>query len=610
METQSTGLSVTELRVSNFRCLKNIEVPLKHLTLLVGANNAGKTALLDAMNLSLGPSRKVVTGDDIFIDASEIDVPKDRRAIIDVLIRPVDSLGNVVPQFPKGGFWTSHWGDNIAQDGEMSDFVGIRTTISWSVVNQDYQLTRKFMKEWLPFADWVSAEESNSRVSGFHLEPLVFHFLDAKRDIAEDLRQRGSFWRRLTDDLGLSSEDVAVFEGILTDLNSDIVNKSDVLQYVSSRMQELETVLSQEGSMASVSPVARHFRDLTKGVDISFTASGAQDFPLSRHGMGTRSLASLIAFKAHAEWKHKQALESKASVHTILGLEEPEAHLHPQAQRSLFTQIQSMTGQRVVSTHSPYFLSQATLDQIRLFKREGSHSTVGVIDTNDLNPEDKRLLQTKIAQTRGDILFARALLFFEGETEELALPIWAQAYWGRTIHELGFTFLGVGGMHGYYPFVALAEKFGIPWFILSDGEPKAISAIDKVCEKLGYTDHNDCQNVSILPGGADFEKYLIDAGYVAEVSTAIAKVKGDAYVDTFIRKMHGQPRRGNLIRDYSGDLGRQMAILDIMRENKTEMAAEIAYTVLETLDEARRIPTRVKDIFAQILGPVGGNGAE
>lgn len=104
--------------------------------------------------------------------------------------------------------------------------------------------------------------------------------------------------------------------------------------------------------------------------------------------------------------------------------------------------------------------------------------------------------------------------------------------------------------------------------------------------------------------------HLLDSGYVAEVSTAIARVKGDTYVDSFIRKMHGQPRKGNALREYSGDSGRQIAVLDIMHENKTEMAAEIAYAVLETANEAMRIPTLVKDIFAQILGPVGGNGAK
>ena len=61
--------------------------------------------------------------------------------------------------------------------------------------------------------------------------------------------------------------------------------------------------------------------------------------------------------------------EEHNSVHTFLALEEPEAHLHPHAQRALYGQVQAMPAQIVVSTHSPYFASQAGLEQLRLFRK-------------------------------------------------------------------------------------------------------------------------------------------------------------------------------------------------------------------------------------------------
>ena len=72
--------------------------------------------------------------------------------------------------------------------------------------------------------------------------------------------------------------------------------------------------------------------------------------------------------------------------------------------------------------------------------------------------------------TRGDILFARALVFFEGETEEQALPDFAEKRWGKHPNDLGFSFVGVGGSGNYLPFLRMAESFKIPWFIFSDGE--------------------------------------------------------------------------------------------------------------------------------------------
>lgn len=44
--TQSE-IAITDVRVNNFRSLANIEVELGDLTVLIGANNAGKTSFLD-----------------------------------------------------------------------------------------------------------------------------------------------------------------------------------------------------------------------------------------------------------------------------------------------------------------------------------------------------------------------------------------------------------------------------------------------------------------------------------------------------------------------------------------------------------------------------------
>ena len=91
-----------------------------------------------------------------------------------------------------------------------------------------------------------------------------------------------------------------------------------------------------------LAPVARKLRDLTKGIDVNFTTQGAQTFPLVRHGMGTRSMASILVFRGFMEWRSLLAKED--AVHPMLALEEPEAHLHPQAQRALFSQIMEIPG--------------------------------------------------------------------------------------------------------------------------------------------------------------------------------------------------------------------------------------------------------------------------
>ena len=52
------GILVDKVRVHNFRSLRDVEVSLAPMTLLVGMNNAGKTSFLKALHLALGGDRR------------------------------------------------------------------------------------------------------------------------------------------------------------------------------------------------------------------------------------------------------------------------------------------------------------------------------------------------------------------------------------------------------------------------------------------------------------------------------------------------------------------------------------------------------------------------
>jgi putative ATP-dependent endonuclease of OLD family len=204
---RTSGITVKTVRVADFRSLTNVELELSDLTVLVGANNAGKTSLLDAIQFAIGANRRLLGKEDIRLAQDEADVPRSRRAVVDILIRPVNSDGKIIETFPEGSFWTGLWGTGIAQDEEQDDMVGIRTVLEWSDIYGDYRTSRRFLKEWRRFDDWHAAEDGEGVIPA-HIEPIALHYIDAKRDLDDDLRTRGSFWRRLTDDLGLSDADV------------------------------------------------------------------------------------------------------------------------------------------------------------------------------------------------------------------------------------------------------------------------------------------------------------------------------------------------------------------------------------------------------------------
>lgn len=610
--TQSE-IAITDVRVSNFRSLSNIEVELNDLTVLIGANNAGKTSFLDAMFAAIGTGRKILGQDDVRLAHGEALAPKDRIVTIDIRIRPVGADGKVQEKFPTGSFWTALWGNGIAIDPvDFYEFAPIRTSLSWSGSKAEYVVARNFLKEWREFKDWIDTPVQSTPIRAAQLEPIALHFIDAKRDLDDDLRKQGSFWRRLTDDLGLSAADVADLEAALSGINQTIVDKSEILRHLKTNLTDLQKVVSADSAGIDIAPVARKLRDLSKGVDVSFSTSGAQSFPLARHGMGTRSLASLLVFRAFASWRHAHATSGGDKVHSILALEEPESHLHPQAQRSLFGHIKAIAGQRVVSTHSPYFAGQAQLEDLRLFIKKGGDTVTAKLDVTQLaKADDKRKVQESVIDTRGDILFARALVLFEGQTEEQALPIWAQAYWCASIHELGFSFARANGTD-YFPFIWLAQSLDIPWYLIADGEAQPLKNLEDALKKANLPDTAHSPNIVVLPGGSNFETRLIAEGYMDEIEAALNEVSGDpAFLDSFIAQNDGLSygkfkdgtSKGN--RDYKSAGGRERAAADAMKGQKTRLAKPLAQQIVGLADPARRFPTSIEKLF-QIMSAAHG----
>ena len=66
-----SGVGIVAARVRDFRSLANIEVDLGDLTVLIGANNAGKTSFLDALFAAIGAGRKSLGADDVRLAAGE-----------------------------------------------------------------------------------------------------------------------------------------------------------------------------------------------------------------------------------------------------------------------------------------------------------------------------------------------------------------------------------------------------------------------------------------------------------------------------------------------------------------------------------------------------------
>lgn len=594
---RTSGVIITTVRVLNFRCLRAVEFPLGPTTVLIGENNAGKTSFLEALHAAVGAGQRHFSEEDIWLDAGERLAPKDRSIVVDVLIRPVDDDNRLIDAFPTGNPWLELWGTGIQQDDQDRDFAAIRTQFVWSVPKGEYVTERKFLREWpadIADAPRAAQVERIPPVTIGQSAPVSLYLLDAKRDGADDIRSRSSIWSKLVSEPGLSAAHVQEIENLLTRVNELFVRESRVLSHLLGHLTSVAAVVNCDRDAISIDPVARRLRDLSKGMDVILSTVGASAFPLARQGMGTRSLASVLMFRAYMSWKLSE--RATDAIHPFLAIEEPETHLHPQAQRSLFGQIEQIPGQRIISTHSPYICAHADIQTFLHFSKLGSGTRISTFEVpgDPLTSEEMRRINREVMNTRGDLLFSRYIVLFEGESEEQALPAFAHMHWGFHPHELGISFVGVGGAGGYTPFLRLAIRFGIPWCIFSDGAANELSQMNGCLERVALPPDAGNPNVFIVPDGDDFEGYVAQPTHLDLIRDMMADL---AEEEKGLNEVAKRAVREGLGRKSRVELAAQL------RSRKTTHAARIAGAYATHVNPAQRVPPLIRQMLDFVRPP-------
>lgn len=293
---------------------------------------------------------------------------------------------------------------------------------------------------------------------------------------------------------------------MIAEINKEAIDKSEPLKSLKHHLDNLNQSFEGTGH-TELTPFPKKIRDISKRFSIHFGGSNQNSFSMEYHGMGTRSWASMLTVKAFAELMAKTYKEEVEPFFPLLAAEEPEAHLHPNAQRTLYTQLIDAPGQVIISTHSPYIAGLADLHEIRYLKK--TKQSVNVYELRKMfEGDDIRKLKREVVHSRGELLFSKVIVLSEGETEEQALPELFEAYIGKHPFALGVTFVGVNGSGAKYrPYFILSKDLNIPLYVFSDGEKETIKDLKKNYEKVfGPTDLENANNITILEG-TDFEGY-------------------------------------------------------------------------------------------------------
>jgi putative ATP-dependent endonuclease of OLD family len=587
------NILIDTIRIAGFRGIKNLEVSLPRVTVLIGTNNSGKTSLLKALQLALGNYSRYLSEEDFHIGADDKRVPE---ILVDVRLVPVGDDGIRTQIFNDE--WATEFGDKIKAEANGYQFIAIRTRATKNPIKGSFDSSRSTLEKWPNLETWQTEKIKETKIRT-RLESIPFISIEAQRDIHHELKERTSFIGKVLSSVEdeYDPAEITMLESLISDINDKAVDVSSVLQNLKTHLEKLNRSFEGSGS-AEITPFPKKIRDLSKYFSIRFGESSSNTFPMEYHGMGTRSWASMLTVKAFTDLMAAKHEKEAKPFFPILAAEEPEAHLHPNAQKTLYSQLAESKGQVIVSTHSPYLAAMADQSELRCLKKSSDIIVAQHLDLQ-LEPEDRRRLQREVIHSRGEILFSKALVLCEGETEEQVLPILFKKYFGNDAFVLGINFIGVGGSgKKYLPFLTFAKEFSIPIFIFSDGEERVIKELKKYYEMLfGETDITKCQNITILDN-MDFEGYLISSGFKPTIEAAIKELDGADAIEKWIVRKHGtsagrektndpscltckQPIYVDVLRDYKSSDGYDQALIDILDSSKPKYAPVIADKLCE-----------------------------
>ena len=177
----------------------------------------------------------------------------------------------------------------------------------------------------------------------------------------------------------------------------------------------------------------------------------------------------------------------------FLVLDEPEVHQHPYRQRSLIRKIKALiennnqeflnllkdlfdidglTGQIFIATHSPNILLDNYRQFIRLYKSTGTNSQLEIVSGMNVVIDDKlykHMLHNFIYLK--EAMFSKCIIFVEGDTENGAIPVFAERM-GLDMDERGIGVIKLDGADSVKRCMALYKSFGIKSIAIIDKDKK------------------------------------------------------------------------------------------------------------------------------------------
>jgi len=441
---------LSKLIIENFRCFgegdNRFEMTLKPgLTALVGENDSGKTAVIDALRFALGTNDQEWNGledSDFNASASSRVIrivckfdnlsSSEQRAFIEYLTFDKDNDNEPVLYV--------HW---TARDtGEVRRGRPYRRTEVLSGEKGDgpqLDVNARDLLRATYLRPLRNAEQALSAGRGSRLAQILrsSKILNDDSDysidepsISEPLHVQGHNLSILG--IAMLIDKLLLEQKAIKEAREEINNR---LKELALRTDSIASEIKISGSDASDDI---RIRQLLEKLDLTLDGAG-------KPGLGSNNLLFMAA--------ELLLLAEEDEGNKLLLIEEPEAHLHAQRQlqamkflqeQATNTQDDDKNGvQIIITTHSPNLASAIDLENIVIIHNRRAYPMS--VEQTKLEKSDYRFLQRFLDVTKANLFFARAVVIVEGDAENILLPTLAKLI-GRGFTKHGVSIVNVGGI--------------------------------------------------------------------------------------------------------------------------------------------------------------------
>lgn len=356
-------MRIGRARIQNFRCLHDVDIEFGPTTVLIGENSAGKTAILEAIRIVLtrrwGQRGTGFAEYDFYAGPGAPD-PKASEGIR-VLLHFEESRPEEWPED-----LTAALNDVVQPDTTTQlNAIILQAVCKYDDAAKAFVTSYEFLNRAGQPLGGKAARVANTN-QFFDYVPVFG--LSALRDVGQEFSSRSQLWGQLLKRISIPNAAWAPIEAQLSELNAEVLKADPRLDAIRAKIHDVRQVVTL-GAAGEVNIRALPMKawDLIQRAELVVRgAPEAPWLPLDRQGQGVQSLSIIYLFQAFVD----QLLHEVYPKHSepILLLEEPEAHLHPQAARALGREIEKLSGQKIISTHSPYFVEKIALDHVRIVR--------------------------------------------------------------------------------------------------------------------------------------------------------------------------------------------------------------------------------------------------